>query len=40
MGGKPQTALKGGIWASFVSSLASFGLSLARGACQCANKLG
>jgi len=30
--------LKAITWVGFVSSLASFGLSLARGACQCANK--
>jgi len=36
--GKSQTALKGGSWLAFVSSLLSFGFSFTRGACQCANK--
>lgn len=35
---QPQTALKGGNRAGFVSSLASFGWSVARVTCQCAYK--
>jgi len=34
--GKPQTALKAVLRAGFVSSLASFGMSVARVTCQCA----
>jgi hypothetical protein len=41
MGGEiPKPPLKAVLKVGFVSSLASFGLSVARGACQCANKLG
>jgi len=38
--GNLQTAIKGGNWVGFVSSLVSFALSLAREACQCAYKSG